>query len=132
MARPSKLQMHPKMMALAVLKHNKQPMSAYDILACLKPQGVRAATVVYRALDALIEEGVVHKIQALNAFVACNCDPDHVHSLSVLTICGDCKDVEELHDQHVIHQLEELRMQGVQLTDDAVIELPIICENCSV
>lgn len=127
MARPSALPVHPKDLALTLLRKQKRPMSAYDILEKLRPSGVRAAPVVYRALEALIKEGLVHRIQTLNAYLACNCSSEHDHAISVLTICSQCRAVEELHDHGVIHQLEALRMQGVPIARHAVIELPIQC-----
>ena len=130
MGRPSKLPVHPKDLTLSALKKRRKPMSAYDLLAKLEPHGVKGATVVYRALEALIKEGVVHKIHALNTFIACNCHNDHTHGLSVLTICHDCDRVEELHDHGVIHQLESLRNRGVALIKHAVIELPVTCHQC--
>ena len=131
MGRPSSLPIHPRKLALSELKKHRKPMSAYDLLEKLKPHGVKAAPVVYRALESLMESGDVHKIHALNTFVACNCHSDHEHSLSVLTICHDCHDVEELHDHGVIHQLESLRKRGVRLLKHAVIELPITCQSCA-
>lgn len=131
MGRPSSLPVHPKQLALKELKKYKKPMSAYDLLERLKPHGVNGAPVVYRALDSLMKSGVVHKIHALNTFIACNCHADHDHSLSVLTICQDCDGVEELHNHDVIHQLEGLRKKGVPLVKHAVIELPINCQACA-
>lgn len=131
MARPSKLSVHPKELTLKALKKQRKPMSAYDLLGKLKPHGVKGATIVYRALDSLMKEGAVHKIHALNTFIACNCQADHDHSLSVLTICQDCESVEELHDHSVIHQLEGLRKKGVPLVKHAVVELPINCRACA-
>ena len=131
MGRPSKLSIHPRNMALTTLKKHKRPMSAYDLLAKLSPYGVKGPPVVYRALESLTKEGLVHKVQALNSFVACNCAPDHSHSLSVLTVCHGCEQVEELHDHGVIRQLESLKNRGVTLVPNAVIELPIICAKCA-
>jgi len=131
MARPSKHPVHPRDLALAVLKKSKKPMSAYDVLEKLSAHGIKGPPVIYRALDALITQGIVHKIHATGAYIACNCDANHDHALSVLTICGDCLDVEELHDHGVIHHLEKLRGKGVPLRNHAVIELPITCESCA-
>lgn len=127
MARPSALPVHPKELALKLLKQHKLPLSAYDILEKLRPAGVRGAPVVYRALEALIKDGRVHRIEALNAYLACNCSSDHAHAISVVTVCSHCKTVEELHDHHVIRQLEGLRKWGVPLARQAVIELPVEC-----
>lgn len=131
MGRPSSLPVHPVKLALTALKKHKKPMSAYDLLEKLKPHGVNGAPIVYRALDSLMKSGAVHKIKELNAFIACNCNSNHDHSLSVLTVCEGCSDVEELHDHGIIHQLEGLRKRGVALIKHAVIELPITCKQCT-
>lgn len=129
MARPSKHPVHPKDMVLAVLKSQRRPMSAYDVLGML--EGVKGPVVVYRALDALMKEGTVHKIKALNSFIACDCRAGHKHKLSVLTVCNGCKNVDELHDHGIIHQLESLREHGVAIAEQAVIELPVTCGRCA-
>ena len=132
MARPSTLSAPAGELVLKVLRKAKEPMTAYALLEKLEKSGIKSAPIIYRALDALMKEGAVHKIKELGAFVACDCTQDHQHSLSVLTVCGDCKEVAELHDHEVIHQLENLRKQGVHLRAHAVIELPITCNACIV
>ncbi|MEO6609345.1 MAG: transcriptional repressor [Aestuariivirga sp.] len=131
MSRPSRLPVHPSELVLKALKRSRKPLSAYELLEKLQQHGVKGPPIVYRALDGLIQKGVVHKIKALGTFVACNCAKDHHHALSVLTVCGDCKSVAELHDHAIIDHLEDLRGLGVPLQDHAVIELPIICEACT-
>ncbi len=131
MARPSTLPAPAEDLVLKELRRSKKPLGAYHILEKVKKFGIKNSPVVYRALEALIKRGDVHKIKELNAFIACNCEPDHKHALSVLTVCGDCSQVEELHDHGVIHQLENLRKQGVLLQDHAVIELPVTCRTCA-
>lgn len=131
MARPSTLSAPASELVLKALRKSKEPMTAYALLEKLKKHGINSAPIVYRALDALIKDGSAHKIKELGAFVACDCAKDHHHALSVLTVCGDCKEVEELHDHAVIHQLENLRKQGVRLQNHAVIELPITCNACA-
>lgn len=131
MARPSTLPVHPRELVLAALRKSKAPLSAYDLLEKLAAHGIKGPPVVYRALDALMGKGVVHKIHVTGTYIACNCGDGHDHALSVLTICGDCKKVRELHDHGVIHHLEKLRRQGVPLREHAVIELPITCERCA-
>lgn len=131
MARPSTLPAPATDLVLGVLHKAKEPMTAYNLLDRLGKKGIKSAPIIYRALDALIKKGAVHKIKELGAFVACDCTQDHKHSLSVLTVCGDCKEVIELHDHAVIHQLENLRKQGVRLQHHAVIELPITCNACT-
>ena len=131
MARPSSLSAPASELVLNVLRKAKTPLTAYALLEKLKTKGINSAPIVYRALDVLMKNGAAHKIKELGAFVACDCSQDHHHALSVLTVCGECKDVQELHDHTVIHQLENLRKQGIRLQAHAVIELPITCNSCA-
>ena len=131
MARPSKLSAPAGELVLKVLRKTGEPMTAYTLLEKLKKKGINSAPIIYRALDALVKKGTVHKIKELAAFIACDCEMDHHHALSVLTVCGECKEVEELHNHAVIHQLEGLRKQGIPLQAHAVIELPITCNACA-
>ena len=73
------------------------PVKAYDLLEALKPgPGSAKPPTVYRALDFLIGLGLVHKVEALNAFVGCT-----THALpggcAELFICTHCGAVEERH-----------------------------------
>ncbi len=131
MARPSSLSAPADQLVLKALRKAKEPMTAYALLEKLKTSGINSAPIVYRALEVLMKRGEAHKIKELGAFVACDCHEDHHHSLSVLTVCRECKTVAELHDNAVIHTLEGLRNQGIRLADHAVIELPIMCGKCA-
>ena len=65
---------------------------AYDLLAALGDAvGAAKPPTVYRALEFLMAQGLVHRIDSLNAFVGCP-QPDHRHSAQFL-ICGGCGDV---------------------------------------
>ena len=131
MARTSKLLVHPKDMVLAALRKSALPLTAYGLLEKLEPFGVKSAPIVYRALEALENVGSVHKIKELGAYVACNCEENHSHLLSVLTVCKQCKKVQELHDHDVIGHLTKLKKLGINLAPNAVIELPVTCTRCA-
>ncbi len=130
MARPSTLPKPADALVLSCLQKNGQPMSAYAILEKVKKFGIKSSPIVYRALETLMKNGSAHKINELNAFVACACTADHHHDVSVLTVCKGCKRVDELHDHAVIHHLTKLRKLHVNLSKSAVVELPVTCENC--
>ena len=130
MARPSSHAVHPRELILRTLRRRKSPLTAYQLLEAMEPHGIKGPPIVYRALEALQEEGLVHKIQRTGQFVACNCDTSHHHAISVLTICDDCDSVSELHDHGVMHHLEKLRGMDVPLAAHAVIELPVLCTEC--
>jgi Fur family zinc uptake transcriptional regulator len=78
---------------LALLERSKTPMTAYAILDKLK---IKAPTTVYRALDALVERGAAHRIESLNAFVACHSEHKEPHAR--FAVCRDCGAAVEIHD----------------------------------
>jgi Fur family transcriptional regulator, zinc uptake regulator len=131
MARPSKLPVHPSKLVLGLLKCSKHPLTAYNLLEKLKKHGVQGPPVIYRALKQLMDKGQIHRIQALNAYVACGCEAGHHHEFSVLTVCKGCKTVDEMHDHAVIRYLAGLRRLGINVPKAAVVELPVVCQDCA-
>jgi Fur family zinc uptake transcriptional regulator len=85
---------------LELVWRSHEPVGAYDLLAALRKDGRSGAPpTVYRALDFLLEQGFVHRIQSLNAFVGCN-HPGETHAGQFL-ICRRCRSAAELHDAEV-------------------------------
>jgi Fur family zinc uptake transcriptional regulator len=79
---------------LEVLLESHKGMGAYEILDRLRVDGFSSQPpTAYRALDFLMENGFVHKIEGLNLFAACM-HPDQGHDAAFL-ICGSCKSVSE-------------------------------------
>lgn len=130
MARPSRLPEPATTLVLNALRQGKKPLSAYALLEKLHQTGIHSSPIVYRALNALQKKGLAHKINRLNAYVACNCNHSHRHELSILTVCQQCDHVEELHQKPVIAHINALREMGVLLSPEAVVELPVICTQC--
>jgi Fur family zinc uptake transcriptional regulator len=58
-------------LVLGALTGSASPLSAYDILDKLRGEGLRAPLQVYRALDKLLDRGLAHRLESINAFVAC-------------------------------------------------------------
>lgn len=131
MPRTSKSSSSPQELILKTLRKNVEPLSAYAILEKVRKFGIKSPPIIYRALDSLMESGKVHKINELNTFVACDCDDDHQHLLSVLTVCQSCNEVSEIHDHAVIDNLTKLKTLGIELANHAVVELPITCNKCT-
>ena len=78
----------------AVLRSRRLPMSAGQVLRCLREERPPLAPpTIYRALAALTERGDAHRLESLNAFIACQCDRHH--DASILSIRTDCGAVEE-------------------------------------
>lgn len=83
------------------LERAEGPLSAYSILDALRGEGLRAPPQVYRALEKLLETGLVHRLESLNAFVACAHPHACAHSLTAFAICETCGAVTEFADEVV-------------------------------
>lgn len=115
---------------LEKLEAASAPLSAYTLLDQLRERGFRAPLQVYRALDTLIKEGFVHRLESLNAFVACSEPHDHSHSMTAFAICDTCGQVQEFSDDAVGHQLDDWVRAGGFVPKKAVIEFRGTCGKC--
>ena len=72
------------------------PLSAYDILDLppVRAKGLKAPLTIYRALEKLQALGLVHRIESLNAFVACDREP-HTEPVGFMS-CERCRRTVEL------------------------------------
>ena len=115
---------------LEILCNNHKPMGAYDILDLMQRQVVSAKPpTVYRALEFLLAQGLVHRIESLNAYVSC-VHPEHPHASQFL-ICRECGEVRELESRSVGRTLDSaLRACGFE-ADSQVIEVTGRCLRCS-
>lgn len=93
-------------LVLARLSHASGPMSAYDILDDLRAEGIKAPLQVYRALDKLLEKGLAHRLESLNAFVACAEPHCHRAGIVAFAICETCGQVDEFSDDMVRERLD--------------------------
>lgn len=92
-------------LVLGTLNHAPGPLSAYDILDKLREAGLRAPLQVYRALDKLVERGLAHRLESLNAFVACADAHCHRKGLIAFAICEGCGKVDEFADAQIEERL---------------------------
>jgi Fur family zinc uptake transcriptional regulator len=128
MARPSSLAVHPRTLILTALRKSKVPMSAYDLLAKLRARGVKAPPTVYRALQSLQAEGLIHRIESLGAFIACHSEEaDHGTQFAV---CRDCKTVVELHDHRICKTIDQLGKSIGFRVEREMLELIGLCSHC--
>ncbi|AFL52727.1 Fur family zinc uptake transcriptional regulator [Sinorhizobium fredii] len=120
-------------LVMGALAHSDGPLSAYTILDKLRDQGFRAPLQVYRALDKLLEYGLVHRLESLNAFVACSCphDHEHDHGVTAFTICEDCGQVTEFHDEAIEQRLSTLVRAQSFKTEKTTIEIRGHCKSCA-
>ena len=107
------------------------PLSAYAILDRLRDDGFRAPLQVYRALDKLVEAGMVHRLESLNAFVACR-QPDCArHETIAFMICDSCGAVAEMADHGLDQRLAMLAAKEAFHLRHAAIELRGTCQGCA-
>ena len=103
--------------------------SAYDLLDKLKELEPNAKPpTVYRALDFLLAQGFVHKVESLNAFLFCEHFDEH-HPMQLL-ICNQCGLVVELHDEAINQAFEQqAQLNGFVITNQS-IEAHGQCRQC--
>jgi Fur family zinc uptake transcriptional regulator len=114
---------------LELMLRGEQPVRAYDLLGKLDGStGAKAPATIYRALNFLIAQKYVHKIESLNAFVVC-LDVEHPHD-SQFMICARCGDVMEIRDAAVTRALRRhVESQGFRLSEQN-IEVRGLCAQC--
>ncbi|MDN2564917.1 transcriptional repressor [Aquibium sp. A9E412] len=106
------------------------PLSAYTILDRLRGEGLRAPLQVYRALEKLVERGLVHRLESLNAFVACSHPETAVHDATAFAICDKCGTVSELADARLARRLATLAGEAGYTLDRSTVELRGLCRAC--
>ena len=117
-------------LVLGALTNAAGPLSAYMILDLLRTDGFRAPLQVYRALDKLVEYGMVHRLESLNAFVACQHTNGENQSMVAFTICENCGEVTEISNKAFEKSLNKLAvLAGFQLKK-SMIELFGRCNLC--
>ncbi len=114
---------------LELIWQDHEPVKAYDILDKLKQsKSSSAPPTVYRALEFLQDEGLVHKIESLNAYVGCS-DPKNIHK-GQFFICHDCSFVAELDDGEIRHLLQKKAKRfGFEINDE-MVEIKGYCQEC--
>ena len=119
-------------LVMNLLSKSKGPLSAYQILYDLNDHGFRGTTQVYRVLDKLLELGLVHRLESINAFVACQqekCDEKN-KEINLFTICKICGSVQELLSNGLKNIVKSLSKDNNFLLKSSVLELNGVCSKC--
>jgi len=105
------------------------PVKAYDLLDQLKSEQPKAAPpTVYRALEFLLENHFIHRLESLNAFVSCF-HPNDQHQGQFL-ICEQCEAVTEVHDHSIEDRLRDAALEHAFEPHRQVLEIYGICRSC--
>jgi Fur family zinc uptake transcriptional regulator len=118
---------------LALILAAEGPVTAYVLLDRLRQSHPGAVPpTVYRALDFLMGEGFVHKIERLNAYVGCVEAASHAHDHPVqFLICRDCGGVTEVEDGEVAEALAHAAERTGFSPAHATVEVEGTCGNCT-
>ena len=124
-----------QVLVLDELEGASAPLSAYTLLDQLRGKGFRAPLQVYRALDGLIKAGFAHRLESLNAFVACARHEHHGHAhgpdMTAFAICDRCGQVTELSDETIGERLDHWVGAAGFVAKRAVIEFRGTCSKCA-
>ncbi|MBZ0215227.1 MAG: transcriptional repressor [Fimbriimonadaceae bacterium] len=124
---------HNQTLVLETLKACSGPLSAYQIMDKLTDQGITAPPTVYRALNQLIKRGVVHRIDSLNAYIACEQDSSDGHphqGEAAFAICQDCGDVAEFVVAPTVKPFQQALDKAGFVLSQAKVELIGTCQTC--
>ncbi len=124
---------------LGLILDSPRPAGAYDMLDKLRAHHKGAAPpTVYRALEFLLEQGLIHKVERLSAFVGCihgfeeDDDDDHVHHHAVqFLICNQCGHVQELSDKAIGKSLVRAALSTGFTMTGSTVEADGICADCA-
>lgn len=113
------------------LSDAQSPLSAYTILDQLREDGFRAPLQVYRALDKLLDLGLIHRLESLNAFIACAHPQCHLQGLAVFAICDQCGQTTEFAEPVIEKQVIQWARSNHFHPTKTTVEIRGNCANCS-
>ena len=115
---------------LELVLSDTKPKGAYAILDILRQQDGRtgAPPTVYRALDFLLAQGLIHRLASCNVFIACRQPTAHHHGQFL--ICRCCGHVAELHSQAVENLLRECALSAGFQVETQMVEISGYCKQC--
>ena len=115
---------------LQALLSSHRPLGAYEVIDELAKSMPRPAPItVYRALDFLMENGLVHRIESRNAFLACAHDHDETSMVAFL-ICDHCGSVGEIPAAPVAQSLNAAARASGFAPKLSVVEIAGTCAHC--
>lgn len=116
---------------LELIWQSHAPLGAYDLMDMLQATSDRervAPPTVYRSLDFLLEQGLIHKVHSLNAYIGCN-SPAQTHS-NALFICSTCGYTDEVHSSTIQQAINLGASQNRFSVRTHVLEVLGLCERC--
>lgn len=112
------------------LKKAARPVTAYELIDAVRAAGISAPPTVYRALNRLITDGMAHKLESTNTFVACS-HAHHNDCAPVFVICDICGEAKEFDDATINTQLTQRTTELAFTVERTIVELHGICAKCA-
>lgn len=115
---------------LMLIWQSHKPLGAYDIIDMLATVSNRriAPPTVYRTLEFLLELGVIHRINSLNAYIGCP-TPNTEHP-GYFLICKQCHTVNESNDEKLLQQITRLGHDANFQIQKQWLEVLGLCQHC--
>jgi Fur family zinc uptake transcriptional regulator len=114
---------------LEIIYKQKKPVKAYELIRLISTRDHSAKPpTVYRTLDFLLKVGLIHRVETLDAFMAC-CHPRH-EATSQLLICGACGDVQETESNSFAAAIKTLGASRKFQPQSQTIEIQGLCSSC--
>jgi Fur family zinc uptake transcriptional regulator len=111
-----------------------RPLGAYDIVDQMSQSETSAPRIlpptVYRAIQFLLDQGLIHRLSSLNAYIGCPF-PGNYHS-DFFLICEQCGSTAECSDDQVDHAVKHAAGRADFQVGSKVIEIVGICPECQV
>ena len=115
---------------LELIWSSHTPNKAYDILDVLSSEDSAAKPpTVYRALDFLMANGLVHKISSLNAYVGCS-HPTH-HQGCYFLICTQCHFISECCNDNLAEEVFKTAEKNHFTVKQVTLEIEGLCQECA-
>ena len=115
---------------LELIWESHKAVKAYELLDRIKPLQMAAKPpTIYRALEFLSEQGLIHRVESLNAFIGCRCS--NAPHEQLLLICKNCQEVEERTAPKVMQALSEEFNDAGFIVHSKAIEIHGICSQCA-
>ena len=118
-----------QILVLNALTAAPRPLTAYSLLDRLKEHGIKAPPQIYRALEKLLAVGLVHKIESINSFVACQ-HRDCAHQIAGFAICDGCDQVSEIIDDNLESQIRSVAKTVGLVPRKSTMEIHGLCSSC--
>lgn len=119
-----------RQMVLQLVWQSHKPLGAYPLMSQLQQLTgkIVAPPTVYRALEFLLEQGLIHRVHSLNAFIGCD-HPGQPHSGQLL-ICRACGDAQELDSAVIDASIAQLLPANGFSAERVMLEITGLCRTC--